>query len=84
MTREFGAAIVGTAPGEYGVCVLAGEHSRIACARVTVADDRRTARTDPINAADPLVAKEISTAPYQGSVYPPASKGPNPTCGTCY
>jgi hypothetical protein len=81
---EFGVAIVPTLPGVNGVCVLAGEHTRITCVRVTVAADNRTATTERIDADDPLVAKEVRTAPYEGNVYPPAGKGGNPTCGTCY
>ncbi|MEJ3742647.1 hypothetical protein WEI85_05050 [Actinomycetes bacterium KLBMP 9797] len=85
VSREFGAAVVGTSPGEDGVCVLAGEHSRIACVRVTVAEDRTTARTERIDVNDPLVAKELHRLePYAGSVYPPDGKGMDPTCGTCF
>jgi hypothetical protein len=83
--REFGVAIVQPIPGEYGVCVLAGEHSRVTCVRVTIGEDGRTAVSERIDPDDPLVAKELGTAaPYQGSVYPPESKGTNPTCATCF
>lgn len=84
VTREFGAAVVRPFSGEYGVCVLAGEHSRIACVRLTVAGDPPAATTRPIATTDPLVTKEVDTAPYSGGVHPPSYKGTDPTCGTCF
>ncbi len=83
--RRFGVAVIKPEPGEYGVCVLAGEMSRIACTRVVIAANRNTATSTLLDIDDPLVTKEVDAAPYSGDIYPPPPKGaPTPTCGTCF
>ncbi|MFI5843858.1 hypothetical protein ACIA8K_29580 [Catenuloplanes sp. NPDC051500] len=83
--RGFGIAAMTAVPGEYGVCLLAGEHERITCVRVIVAENRVSATITPLDINDPLVAKEATITPFAGQVSPPQRPGqPNPTCGTCF
>lgn len=86
--RIFGAAAVPSTPGDYGVCVLAGDQRRVSCAavRVSATAGRPVASVEPIAPDAPLVDKPVVTSPYTGAVAPPppAKDGPGGTCGTCF
>ncbi|MEV6596807.1 hypothetical protein AB0M36_08085 [Actinoplanes sp. NPDC051346] len=88
-SRAFGAATMPRrATGEYGVCVLAGDDSRISCARVTISKDSSgvpRAATEPLDPDAPLVTKQVVAGTYTGTVHPPTRPGnPVGVCGTCF
>jgi hypothetical protein len=87
--RGFGAAVLPRAAiGEYGVCVLAGDNSRTACARVSIT---RTSShfphitLEPLKPDVPLVAKPVNASAYTGTVYPPVRpRRPGGVCATSF
>jgi hypothetical protein len=84
--RYFGVAAVPAAPGEYGVCVLAGDYERISCVTVSVLLDlsRPSATVRPLATDAPLVAKPVFTSPYTGAIGPATKDGTVGHCGTCF
>jgi hypothetical protein len=85
--RHFGAAVVPKTPGEYGVCVLAGQLERVACSRVVVTAEPDGVRpaVQPLASDAPLVDKSVVTTPYTGAITPPTKQETtDPACGTCF
>jgi hypothetical protein len=86
--RVFTAAVAKPVAGEYGVCVLAGDDQRIACALISVTrpvPTRISVTMRPLTPADPLVVKPVSVSPYTGTVMPPAYGDPGGgVCGSCF
>lgn len=87
--RSFGAAVAKPVTGDYGVCVLAGAEERITCVRLfvlrTQSPNRLSVTWQPLDPADPLVAKPVDAYTYTGSVFPPVNGDPTGgVCGTCF
>lgn len=85
--RPFGAAAVPLTPGEYGVCVLAGQDERIGCYRFVVSGSGVSILPTELSPDAPLVNKAVVTSPYTGALRPPAAikdGGTDPACGTCF
>lgn len=81
--RDFAAAIGRAEPGEYGVCLLAGDNERVGCGLITVVEDEKvvTVTLTPLPVDAPLVAKAVVTSPYTGRSNPPVTGG---VCATCF
>ncbi|HEU5108094.1 MAG TPA: hypothetical protein VFT95_06010, partial [Micromonosporaceae bacterium] len=85
--RLFGAAVVPSTPGEYGVCVLAGADDRVHCGLVTVTKQAGStvprAVLWPLPTDAPLVARDVVAGTFTGEIGPPPGDfGGN--CGTCF